>query len=321
MDTLNKEKQGKKLYKYIPLSNWDFENIFNEKLFLRTATFFNDVFDSAPFYSEDVFNTILKSHIENFGMILPESLSNNSQSIDDKFKIYRSHFRNLRDSAIQDSALISCFSEDNQSNIMWAHYGNIYQGAILEYDASELLEAAKTHLIELKHKGMFNLPDDILKRGPMLEKVVYSEYRADISDEVLKAHKLVSKYGEPLDYNDPKYSEIKLEDDIFKKQQRLMFLTKALEWSYEKEWRLIIPNYFSEKVHPGTKKGKTLTIGIKPKSIILGYKIPQEKAKKLIQLAISKKIDLFGSGPDYFSDKPKILVEPLKDSFIGAMLQ
>jgi hypothetical protein len=321
MDNSYKELKGKKLYKYVSLSNWDFENIFSEQLFLQTASFFNDVFDSAPFYSEDVFNVILKSHIDNFGMNLPESLSSNPHSIDDKFKIYRSYFRNLRDSAIKDSALISCFTEDNQSNIMWANYGNLYQGAILEYDASELLEAANTHLINLKHKGMFNVHDTILKRGPMLEKVVYSEFRADISDELIKAHDLVSKYGEPEDYNDPKYNEIRLDDDSFKKQQRLMFFTKALEWSYEKEWRLMIPNYFPEKVYPGTKRGKTLTIGIKPKSIILGFKIPQDKAKKLIQLAISKKIDLFGSGPDYFSDKPKILVEPLKDDFIRAILK
>lgn len=64
-----------------------------------------------------------------------------------------------------------------------------------------------------------------------------------------------------------------------------------------------------------------MTISIKPKSIILGFKITQNKAKTLIQLAISKNIDLFGSGPDYFSDKPKILVEPLKESFIQAMLK
>jgi len=321
MDNSYKALKGKKLYKYVSLSNWDFENIINEQLFLQTASFFNDVFDSAPFYSEEVFNVILKSHIDNFGMNLPESLNDNILSIDDKFKNYRNYFRNLRDSAIQDSALITCFTEDNQSNIMWAHYGNLYQGAILEYDASELLEAAKNHLLNLKHKGMFNIPDTILKRGPMLEKVDYSEYRADISNELIKAHNLVLKYGEPEDYNDPKYNEIKLDDDSFKKQQRLMFFTKALEWSYEKEWRLMIPNYFSEKVYPGTKRGKTLTIGIKPKSIILGFKIPQNKAKTLIQLAISKNIDLFGSGPDYFSEKPKILVEPLKESFIQAMLK
>jgi hypothetical protein len=204
---------------------------------------------------------------------------------------------------------------------MWAHYGNLYQGAILGYDADELLQAAKSHLLDLSQKGMFNIPKNILERGPMLEKIVYSEHRADISDELLKAHNLVSKYGEPMDYNDPKYVEIKLEDNQFKQQQRLMFFTKALEWSYEKEWRLMVPNYFPEKVYPGTKQGKTLTISIKPKSIILGFKIPQDKAKKIIQLAINKKIYLFGSGPDYFSDKPKILVEPLKESFIQAMLK
>jgi len=321
MDNSCKELKGKKLYKYVSLSNWDFENIFKEQLFLQTASFFNDVFDSAPFYSEEVFNVILKAHIDSFGMNLPESLIDNSQSIDDRFKIYRRYFRNSRDSAIQDSALITCFSEDNQNNIMWAHYGNVYEGAIFEYDAIELIEAAKNHLMALKRSGMFNHPDFVLKRGPLLEKVVYSEKHSDISNDLLKAHDLFMKYGEPEDYNDSKYDEIKLNDELYKNQQRAMFLTKATEWSYEKEWRLIIPNYFPEKAIPGTTSGKTLTISIKPKAVILGFKIPKLKARNLIQLCIEKEISLFGSGPDYFSEKPKILVEPLKESFIVEMLR
>lgn len=315
------DSEVKKLYKYVSLSNWDFENIFNEQLFLRTATFFNDVFDSAPYYIEEVFNIILKKHIEEDGMHLPESLDLKTQSIDEKFNIYRRYFRNLWDTSFQDSALISCFTEDNQSNIMWAHYGDIYKGAIIEYDASELIEAAKKHLLDLKHKGMFNHPDEILKRGPMLEKVRYSEYRSDISNDLLKAHNLVIKYGEPEDYNDPKYDELKLNYDVYKNQQRAMFLIKAKEWSYENEWRLIIPNYFPEKVNPYSSKGKTVTINIKPKAVILGFKTPKHKAKKLIQLCIDKDISIYGSAPDYFSNKPKVLVEPLKEAFVTEMLK
>jgi len=315
------EIEVKKLYKYVSLSNCVFENIYNEQLFLRTATFFNDVFDSAPYYSEDVLHTILKQHIGENGMHLPRTLNVESQSIEERFEIYRRYFRNLQDSSFQDSALISCFTEDNQSNIMWAHYGNIYQGAILEYDAMELFEAAKKHLLDLKRKGILNHPDSILNRGPMLEKVRYNEYRSDISEDLLKAHNLFKKYGEPEDYSNPKYDEIRLNDDVFKEQQRALFLTKSTEWLYEKEWRLIIPNFFPEKAIPGTSMGKTLTIKIKPKAVILGFKIPKSKAKKLIQLCIEKEINLFGSGPDYFSDKPKILLEPLSKSFIIEMLK
>jgi len=51
---------------------------------------------------------------------------------------------------------------------------------------------------------------------------------------------------------------------------------------------LIIPNYFPQKACPYTSTGKSLTIEIKPKSIILGFKLPQKKAKKIIQLCIAK---------------------------------
>lgn len=168
---------------------------------------------------------------------------------------------------------------------------------------------------------MFNHSDSILNRGPMLEKVIYSEKRSDISDDLLKEHNSFMKYGKPRKYNDPKYDEIKLNDETYKTQQRAMFLTKATEWSYEKEWRLIIPNYFPEKAVPCTTTGKTLTIKVKPKSVILGFKTPKSNARKLIQLCIEKEIDLYGSGPDYFSDRPKILIEPLKESFIIEMLK
>ena len=317
----NQQTNVKNLYKYVSLSEWDYENIYKEQLFLRTASSFNDVFDSAPYYNEDVFNAILKKHIDEYGMNLPSSLSSNIQSIEEKFNIFRRYFRNLWDSSYQDSALISCFSEDNQSNIMWAHYGDLYQGAILEYDADELISAARNHLEKLKQKGMFNISNEILKRGPMLEKIKYSEYRSDISDELLKAHNLIMKYGEPSNYNDSKYDEIKLTDEKFKEQQRVLFYTKAFEWSYEKEWRLIIPNYFPDKAIPHTQAGKSLVIKLKPKSIILGYKTPKYKAKGIIQLCIEKNISLYGSGPDYFSEKPKILVVPLKESFIREMLK
>jgi len=317
----NQPSDVKNLYKYVSLSEWDFENIYKEQIFLRTASSFNDVFDSAPYYNKDVFNTILKKHIDEYGMNLPSSLSSNIQSIEEKSNIFRRYFRNIWDSAYQDSALITCFTEDKHSNIMWAHYGDLYQGAVIEYDANELISAARNHLIKLKEKGMFNISNEILKRGPMLEKVMYSEYRSDISDDLLKAHDLIMKYGEPSDYNDSKYDEIKLTNEKFKEQQRALFYTKAKEWSYEKEWRLIIPNYFPEKAIPHTQHGKTLVIKLKPKAIILGYKIPKYKAKGIIQLCIEKNISLYGSGPDYFSDKPSIVVEPLKESFIIEMLK
>lgn len=95
MNLKNSDSEVKKLYKYVSLSNCDFENIYNEQLFLRTATFFNDVFDSAPYYSEYIFNIILKAHIDEHGMNLPDSLNLKLQSFKEKLKTYRGYFRNL----------------------------------------------------------------------------------------------------------------------------------------------------------------------------------------------------------------------------------
>lgn len=314
-------KKPQKLYKYVSLSKWDFENINNNHLYLRTASFFNDVFDSTPFYSEDVFNVILKHNVEINGMVLPDSLSSQKFSIEKKVKIYSRYYRNIWESSFKDSALISCFAEVNDSNIMWAHYGNIYEGAIFEYDTDEILEAARSHLLDLKKSGKLDYDIEILNRGPMLEKVVYTEKRSDISNDLLKAHHLFVKYREPYDYGNAKYKELQLNDDDFKAQQRAMFLTKALEWSYENEWRLIIPNYNPEKAEPFTLNGKTLTINLKPKSVILGFKIPKNKAKQIIKICIDKNINLYGSGPDYFSEKPKIIVESLHEEFVIEMLK
>jgi hypothetical protein len=83
---------------------------------------------------------------------------------------------------------------------MWANYGALYQGAIIEYDANELIESARSHLLDLKRKRMFSISDEVLRRGPMLERVNYSKYRSDISSDLLKAHNLILKYGAPQDF-------------------------------------------------------------------------------------------------------------------------
>jgi|GEM_PF-5202375 hypothetical protein len=75
MDEKSQLSNTKKLYKYVSLSSWDLENISKHQVFMRTATLFNDVFDSTSYYNRNVFNIPLKDHIDKNGMSLPDSLN------------------------------------------------------------------------------------------------------------------------------------------------------------------------------------------------------------------------------------------------------
>jgi hypothetical protein len=309
------------VFKYNSLSEHDVNNLRNSKLFLRTATKFNDVFDSTPYYSEEIFLKMLKNHVDEFGMNIPGMKNFTDLSYQDQFEKFKLYFRNNYDSTLKDSGLITCFSKASNNNIMWARYAKEYEGAIFVYDKDKLKESAIDNLLGLKRKGLFDIPDNVLIRGVCLEAVQYTDFRADISNELEETLNFISKYGHINDLSDPKYKEAHITDQEFSGATHKMFFYKTKEWEYEKEVRLVMHNYFPEKAIPHTDKGKTLLLNIKPEAVILGFKTPQTIVKKVINICKEQNISMYGSGPYYFDRKCVIKVEPLKNQFINEMLK
>ncbi|MFH5880866.1 DUF2971 domain-containing protein [Liberiplasma polymorphum] len=299
------------LFKYNSLSSYDKENLKNKKLFLRTATKFNDVFDSTPYYSDEIFLKMLRDHINENGIVVPNYINFNRLTYQEKLKVFKSYFRHNFDSTLKDAGLISCFSKASDSNIMWVRYAKEYEGAVFVYDKTDLKNAAINHLLKLSKENLFhNVPDQILRRAVTLEDVSYSEYRPDITKELENTYEDFSKN-----------KEVFMSNDDFDRITNKMFFFKTYEWEYEKEVRLLIHNFLNGKAYPYNDQGKTLLIDIKPVAVILGFKVPRSAAKYIIEVCLNEGISLYGSGPHFLDKKCKINVEILKKEYIEEMLK
>ncbi len=303
------------LYKYVSLNEYDLSNLRKGLLFLRTASFFNDKFDSAPYYSKAIFEEILQDNIDSGGL---EGLKKTYASFDDDYRrrILSHIVKDAMDSSFQDVGLVSCFSDNCRSNIMWAHYGDIYKGAIFEYKWSDLMKAAQDHLLDAKKKGLFNFAEHVILKTPILEKVTYDRERSDITFELNRAKSQFDFFGVQEDFSDPYFKYIALQSEEYLNIMRKTYFHKACEWNYESEWRLVIPNYQKDRVIPKDDTGKTILIQVKPKSVILGNCTPGSKVKEVIQICLEEGIKMYGSAPNYFAKTDVIIIEPLRKDFI-----
>lgn len=123
-----------KLYRYMDFNKFWKKNVFEGQVYLSPSHDFNDPFDSlayvdhesyakyiserfvraCPFFSQDYIKEIADETIE--------------QELDTKFD------------EIRKKLLVACFTEENDSPLMWAHYSNSHKGFCIEYDLSRLPE-------------------------------------------------------------------------------------------------------------------------------------------------------------------------------------
>ena len=163
-----------------------------------------------------------------------------------------------------------CFSKCFTSILMWAHYANCHQGIALLYDKMELESAP-----------CFDIDNKQLEDRFDLENVNYKDKRVDatryINDYIIYNRVLVPEKMYRVKYSE-RPSRAVLKDII---------LTKDISWSYEEEMRLI-PRHISFE-----KEAAAHFLLIKPKGIILGYKINPELREKIRQIALEKDIVLY----------------------------
>lgn len=107
---------------------------------------------------------------------------------------------------------VFCMAEDPLNLLMWGHYANAHQGAVVEFDVAHPFFSAS----ETEH-GL----------RQYLRKVEYSQHRATLPVDHFQ------KNGMGL-LNDHGSGWL----DLLHNEHPLMF-TKSPDWSYEREWRLV----------------------------------------------------------------------------------
>ncbi len=194
-------------------------SLLRKRIFLSSAAFLNDPYDFSPVVEESPIKDTV-SHVKGRkkkGIISRERYSElaGRKVTRAEFRRQERKFRNPVTAAKVESALtqrmfaehrsmskVACFSEILHNNPMWAHYANNHQGVCVEFDVNWQL-------------------DDETSYFPL--KVLYSSSRPQLCTLEL------------LEYMERSESP----DVATMETMEKLCLTKAEDWAYEREWRLV----------------------------------------------------------------------------------
>lgn len=150
-----------KLYRYMRFDDFWEKNIFEGQVYLSEASNLNDPFDCLVYinhkvYIEYMFQNVCKIFPRMDRKVLRETVK---ASVDDEIdkQIYN----------MKKKFRISCFTEDNLSPLMWAHYADSHKGFCLEYNLTQILDSYRFGILP----------------------VIYSDKRYDITNAVVTRNK------------------------------------------------------------------------------------------------------------------------------------
>jgi hypothetical protein len=170
----------------------------------------------------------------------PEHQAMFAEPLAAQLKAWEEVFAKTLAASHKDSLKVCSFSGSQYSIIMWSHYADQHRGFCLEYDTDSLP------------------PENLFVR--MLYPVIYSEKLFDGTKYYLAAMRNRATFN-----------------ILF---PALAALYKSPEWSYENEWRLVIPANLVREASPWRVPT--------PKQIYLGSKMPDGEKEQIIQVCRKK---------------------------------
>ena len=200
------------------------------------------------FQSFDFFEMLLKAATG--GEVLPE-LAEVKQKFSEASNSAMVKCRKM----ISEKCRVTCLSERMDSPLMWSHYANKHFGFCLEYDF--------THTMVKRYP-------DLNMAKIMLLPVIYSEKRPLLS-RVLTNSKIMLPY-----YKTGKMPIEVVESIVY----GLLF--KSLDWSYEREWRII-----------GMDMEKPTMKLPSARKVFLGANMEESARTRVIEIAKKKHIPVY----------------------------
>lgn len=196
------------LYQYRSVDEYNLENIKNGVIWGSKADCFNDPYDCL--FSSDALDELVKRAIDN-----------KRQAFIPRIEYVENELSKVSQD-IRDKIVVSCFSERNDSLLMWSHYADQHKGICVTYDYNKLV-------------------------------------------------RLCQRLIRPVRYGN-KISTVYLDKNRRKRDIGEILITKAIDWSYEQEWRVIDTIQPYEKDTTKNCKGKTIEAPV-PEKIIFGSKV------------------------------------------------
>lgn len=205
-------------------------------------------------------------HYEQLRMNQLLATNNVLQNIED---IEHSFFNSMK--YAQCCRHIACFSEKNDSSLMWGHYADSHRGFCIEYDFSQAIGHCSEKCPDIRGctNFMLNLP---------IAPVEYRDERCDATSflQTVTQSYLCQQIGLSMNL---------YHQDILIATKCL--LTKSKDWSYECEWRL-----FSPPTPKIGAEGQVIT-KLKPTAIYLGVNTADDLADKLYAFCNQRSIPCY----------------------------
>ncbi len=293
----------KRLFRCRECNEYNIDAFRKDEVWMSTADKFNDPFDTLIKYDAQTisklfelltkidFNAVLAEYFakgndfpkeikqmfdtpflaEAKNKILhPNSIQYNNESTNIESFVELLIVLNVLPAVLQRQATVACFTETIDSILMWSHYAHYHQGFALGYDLQPITQN------QLAGVGLF--------------PVIYDKKRYDANHYI--AYWLGSFMKLPIHMND-NMASIKL------------LLYKALEWEYEKEWRLM--------KHANSNGLASLSepVQIAPNSIYYGCRIADESYQELHEIAQTKGLEEYKMVLDEGGDSYNLKVQPL----------
>ena len=188
---------------------------------------------------------------------------------------------------------IACFSEHNNSSLMWGHYANGHHGFCLEYDFKSILKPCQQDCTDIRGCNNFMIT-------PSIAPVIYSKSRFDATSHLLTVIQanLMAKANAPM--------ELYYGDTLLTSK---CLITKSLDWDYEKEWRL-----FSRPSIESVANHKVI-FSLKPTAVYIGRRSSTEQAQKLNEICKEKNIPCYQMVQNYHGDDFKLFPVPYEENF------
>ena len=198
-----------KLYRYRSLSSYAIDDVINDKITLTSIGEFNDIFDGAihqygNMEEIEVAAEAMRTEMETHR--ITAHLSDGLLRRDDIVKPYIEYFKTEARLKFREldylGTYVCCFSDENSSTLMWAHYADSNKGLCIEYDFNKLP----------------NPKGDLLRNS--IFPVAYTSEPIDVKDLLSEMGRQIYQY--PLDA-----------------AVLCTALNKASMWQYEREWRIV----------------------------------------------------------------------------------
>jgi hypothetical protein len=149
-------KPPARIYKYSSFTAQNLENLKNQSIYFNSPRNFNDPYDCSVTPNiltpsdEDV-ESIRAKYLQETEASLPIHDQMKRASVErlrEMFMKSARHVAGLKVKEFSEKRGVSCFSEDCDDLLMWAHYGGNYQGFCLEFDTSHFIKLHKVKYSE-----------------------------------------------------------------------------------------------------------------------------------------------------------------------------